>query len=154
MTVPPPPAPRDLDVLIGVLAELEGAVRAGDLPLEQGLRLRRRFVDAGLLTPHDSYVGLAAALAALNQRLRAYEQPTTAPRHELVENAVAFPDAGTARAFVDRLRGDGRDVDDAVHEEGLRRWTVVVRLPTWDDELLASDAGAGITLGGWHLGAS
>jgi hypothetical protein len=158
MTTAAPLAQRDIGALIGLLAVLEGAVLVGDLPLDQGLRLRRRLVDVGLLAPDQPYSEFAGALGALNQRLRTLELPgTSSGQGEVVENVVAFGDARAAGAFVAQLRSRGRDVDDPVHEESLRRWTVVIRLSARDDDPFSQvgpDAAAARELGGWHLGAS
>jgi hypothetical protein len=158
MTTAAPLAQRDIGALIGLLAVLEGSVLVGDLPLDQGLRLRRRLVDVGLLSADQPYSDLAGALGALNQRLRRLELPgSTSGRDEVVENVIAFGDAPAALAFVDRLRSQGRDVDDPVPEDSLRRWTVVTRLHVRDGDpftRVGPDAAAARELGGWHLGAS
>jgi hypothetical protein len=158
MTTPTQLDQRDVGGLIGLLAVLHGAVLTGGLPLDQGLRLRRRLVDVGLLSTDQPYADLADALGALNERLRALEEPDgpNGHRRQVVETMVAFPDAAAAQAFVGQLRGQRRDVDGPVHEEGYRRWTVVVRSPRLDDDpfaVVGPDAAAARALGGWHLGS-
>jgi hypothetical protein len=158
MTTPTQLDQRDIGALIGLLAVLGAGALTGDLPLDQGLRLRRRLVGVGLLSPDKPYADFADALAALTQRLRLLERPSEAagePR-QVVENMVAFGEPQAAQAFVDQLRTQGRDVDGPVHESSYRRWTVVVRSPRLDDDSFAvvgPDAAAARALGGWHLGA-
>jgi hypothetical protein len=158
MTVPGQLDQRDIGALIGLLAVLEGAVMVGDLPLDQGLRLRRRLVEVGLLSVDQPYSDFAAALGALNQRVRVLEDPASTTRPaELVESVLAFPEAAGAEAFAEQLRGAGRVVVGPVHEPSLRRWTVVVRTP-WPAGTpfphAGPEAAAASSLGGWHLGAS
>jgi hypothetical protein len=59
-------ADQDVRVLLGVLAVLEGSALLGELDSDLAARLGARFSREGL--PADA--GLAAALNALNQRLR------------------------------------------------------------------------------------
>ena len=157
MTAPVQLDQRDVGALIGMLAVLEASAQAGDLPLDQGLQLRRRLMDVGLVTPDQPYAEFPHALGGLSQRLRALEDPATSIEPvDLVENVVAFPDGAAAQAFVDRLRGEGRDVDSPVPEETLRRWTVVLRPRTPSGDPFATvgpDVAVAIALGGWHLGA-
>lgn len=78
MPAPPttPRRPRDQDVraLIGVLAVLEGEVRATELdqlePTEWMDRVAQRLARSGVLDSTDSLTGLRQGLGDLNQRLR------------------------------------------------------------------------------------
>jgi len=145
-----------VSALIGLLAVLEGSVRGGDLPLDQGLRLRRRLVDAGLLGPGEPWSAFADALAELNQRVRSLDGPHSGGHPGgPVESAHAFPDESAARSFVADLRALDREVDPPVPEPAYRRWTVVVRSPRDSrPPVVGVDAAAAAAHGGWHLGAS
>jgi hypothetical protein len=89
--------------------------------------------------------------------VRTLEDPgSTTDSLQLQGNLLAFPGPQPAQAYADRLRIQGRDVGDPVHESSLRRWTVVVRSPLPDGErfaIVGPDVAAAMALGGWHLGA-
>jgi hypothetical protein len=142
--------------LIGLLAVLEGSVRSGDLPLDQGLRLRRRLIDVGVLAEGEPYTAFADALLALNHRVRSLEAPGSGGHPSgPVESVHAFADEAAADSFAAEMQARGRDVDLPVPEPGYRRWTVAVQS---DREarppVVGLDAIAAIERGGWHLGAS
>ncbi|MFC5922111.1 hypothetical protein [Micromonospora vulcania] len=61
---------RDLAVLVGILAELEGELMASEVPRHLADRLRERFVRLGLLGPEASERDLRQAVNDLNHRLR------------------------------------------------------------------------------------
>lgn len=60
----------DATVLVGWLAEIEGALTVGDLPERVVVKLRQRVVSAGLLAEDGSERDLRQAINDLNQRLR------------------------------------------------------------------------------------
>ncbi|MFI7609122.1 hypothetical protein ACIBTV_28945 [Micromonospora sp. NPDC049366] len=72
---------RDLAVLIGVLAVLEGELMVGDVPEHLTDRLRDRFAREGLLDPRASERAFRQAINDLNHRLRyglgEYPEPPT-----------------------------------------------------------------------------
>ncbi|KAB1923825.1 hypothetical protein F8271_30815 [Micromonospora sp. ALFpr18c] len=68
---PNPVFSRDLAVLIGVLAVLEGSLMGnGDVPGHLAERLRHRFAREGLLDPDASEEAFRQAINDLNHRLR------------------------------------------------------------------------------------
>ncbi|MEV4199629.1 hypothetical protein [Micromonospora globbae] len=68
---PNPVFSRDLAVLIGVLAVLEGSLMGdGDVPEHLTERLRHRFAREGLLDPEASERAFRQAINNLNHRLR------------------------------------------------------------------------------------
>lgn len=67
---PNPVLSRDLAVLIGLLAVLEGELGAGEVPQHLVGRLRDRFARKGLLEPGASDRDLRQAISDLNHRLR------------------------------------------------------------------------------------
>jgi len=74
-TNPAVPAPnpvqrRDANVLIGVLAVLEGAIWAGDLNQQTTTKVAERFVQEGLLAADHGRRDLRQAINDMNQRLR------------------------------------------------------------------------------------
>jgi len=79
--VPNPVGRRDVEVLIGWAAVLEGSIVAGEVsPHLQG-KLRRRLVDAGLLAADGSERDLLQAINDINHRLRySYGEYTEPPR--------------------------------------------------------------------------
>ena len=81
---PNPVLGRDLAVLIGVLAVLEGELRVGEVPDHLAERLRDRFARKDLLRDGDSSRALRQAINDLNHRLRYglgeyVEMPTPVP---------------------------------------------------------------------------
>jgi hypothetical protein len=68
--VPNPVQDRDVKVLIGVLAILEGAVWSGDLDKWTTTRVADRFAQQGLLAADHDERELRQAINDLNQRLR------------------------------------------------------------------------------------
>jgi hypothetical protein len=67
---PNPVLTRDLAVLVGLLAELEGGLKVGEVPEHLAERFRDRFVREGLLDPPVRPRDLRQAIHDLNQRLR------------------------------------------------------------------------------------
>lgn len=68
---PNPVFSRDLSVLIGVLAELEGSLMGnGDMTQYLADRLRHRFTQKGLLDPGADERAFRQAINDLNHRLR------------------------------------------------------------------------------------
>ena len=63
-------ADRDVAVLIGVLAVLEGEVRSGEASPRMTRHLSDRLARCGLLAADVASEGLARALSDMNQRLR------------------------------------------------------------------------------------
>jgi hypothetical protein len=85
-TDPAVPAPnpvqhRDANVLIGVLADLEGAIWADDLNEQITIKVAERFVQQGLLAADHDQRDLRQAINDMNQRLRyaagEYDSPPT-----------------------------------------------------------------------------
>jgi hypothetical protein len=68
--VPNPVGHRDVEVLIGWAAILEGEIVAGEVPPHLQGKLRRRLVDAGLLAVDGSERDLVQAINDINHRLR------------------------------------------------------------------------------------
>ena len=74
-TDPAVPAPNlvqhcDAEVLIGVLAILEGAIWSGDLDERTTSKVAERFVQQGLLAADHDQRELRQAINDMNQRLR------------------------------------------------------------------------------------
>ena len=67
---PNPVQHRDAEVLIGVLAILEGAIWSGDLDEWTAGKIAERFVRHGLLAADHDERDLRQAIADMNQRLR------------------------------------------------------------------------------------
>lgn len=67
---PNPVRQRDAEVLIGVLAILEGAIWAGDLEEQITTKVAERFVRQGLLAADHDQRDLRQAINDMNQRLR------------------------------------------------------------------------------------
>jgi hypothetical protein len=68
--VPKPVRRGDADVLIGILAILEGAIWADDLDEQTTRRIAERFVQRGLLAADHDQRDLRQAIGDMNQRLR------------------------------------------------------------------------------------
>lgn len=68
--VPNPAQDRDVQVLIGVLAILEGAIWSGDLDKWTASKVADRFAQQGLLAADHAERELRQAISDLNQRLR------------------------------------------------------------------------------------
>jgi hypothetical protein len=74
-TNPAAPAPnpvqhRDANVLIGILAILEGSIWAGQLDEDTTSRVAERFVQQGLLGADYDQHDLRQAIGDMNQRIR------------------------------------------------------------------------------------
>jgi hypothetical protein len=67
---PNPVGNRDVEVLIGWAAILEGGIVAGEVSPQLQGKLRRRLVDAGLLTTNGSELDMLQAINDINHRLR------------------------------------------------------------------------------------
>lgn len=67
---PNPVGKRDVEVLIGWVAVLEGEVMAGYLSQHLHAKLRRRVVDAGLLVEDGSERDFLQVINDINHRLR------------------------------------------------------------------------------------
>lgn len=67
---PNPIRSQDANVLIGLLAEFEGYLMAGELDEYLVNPFRKRFVQAGLIGDDSDERGLRQAVSDLNQRLR------------------------------------------------------------------------------------
>ena len=67
---PNPVQRRDANVLIGVLAVLEGAIWAGDLNQQTTTKVAERFVQEGLLAADHGRRDLRQAINDMNQWLR------------------------------------------------------------------------------------
>jgi hypothetical protein len=61
---------RDVEVLIGILAILEGAIWADDLHEQITSAVAKRFVEHGLLAADYDHRDLRQAINDMNQRLR------------------------------------------------------------------------------------
>jgi hypothetical protein len=61
---------RDVSVLVGMLAELETTIMAGEMPEHLTRQLARRFVKVGLLNDAVGSRDLRQAINDLNHRLR------------------------------------------------------------------------------------
>jgi hypothetical protein len=68
--VPNPVQHCDAEVLIGVLAILEGAIWAGELNEQTTSKVAERFVQQGLLAADHDQRDLRQAINDMNQRLR------------------------------------------------------------------------------------
>jgi hypothetical protein len=68
--VPDPVQHCDAEVLIGVLAILEGAIWSGDLDERTVSKVAERFVQQGLLAADHDRRDLRQAINDMNQRLR------------------------------------------------------------------------------------
>jgi hypothetical protein len=69
-SVPNPVQHRDAEVLIGILAVLEGAIWAGSFDEQAAGKVAERFAQEGLLAGDYDRRDLRQALGDLNQRLR------------------------------------------------------------------------------------
>ena len=69
-SVPNPVQHRDAEVLIGILAVLEGAIWAGSFDEQTAGKVAERFAQEGLLAGDYDQRDLRQALGDLNQRLR------------------------------------------------------------------------------------
>ena len=70
ISVPNPVQRRDAEVLIGILAVLDGVVWGGSLDEWTTSKVAERFVQQGLLTADHNRHDVHRALNDLNQRLR------------------------------------------------------------------------------------
>ena len=68
--VPNPVQHRDANVLIGILAILEGMIWAGQLDEQITSKVAERFVQQDLLDAHYDQHGLRQAINDMNQRIR------------------------------------------------------------------------------------
>lgn len=70
LPVPNPVQHRDAEVLIGILAVLEGVIWSGSLDQGTTSKVAERFAQQGLLTADHDQHDLRQAISDLNQRLR------------------------------------------------------------------------------------
>jgi hypothetical protein len=68
--VPNPVEQRDAEVLIGILAILEGVIWGGQLDEWVASKVAERFVQAGLLAADHGQYDLRQAINDMNQRIR------------------------------------------------------------------------------------
>lgn len=154
-----PLSPQELATTLTTLVVIAGQAQAGRLPLDLSLQLRQRLVGLGVLPPsaplQAAWEVVGEVIQHLHQ-LNTLDAPSPAPVVP-VENLLAFPDEQSAQDFTEVVRAAGKDVDAPVHEEWLRRWTVVIRSPRPTGRGAPSDVGlearVAIERGGWHLGA-
>ena len=81
VSVPNPVQRRDAEVLIGILAVLDGVIWGGSLDEWTTGKVAERFVRNGMLAAHHDRHDVHQALDDLNQRLRYAGGSTTVHRH-------------------------------------------------------------------------
>ena len=80
--VPNPVQRGDANVLIGILAILEGVIWGGQLDEQTTSKVAERFVQQGLLSAHYDQHDLRQAINDMNQRIRyAAGEYDTPPAH-------------------------------------------------------------------------